>query len=181
MAISIAKKRAAKGAASSAAFTILFAEWQRERLEQVGAVGAPLRLVFGGYNRDSKFPARFKASDRIYALHVRDGALYLAGRLRVGRIVSRDEVPAELGHLVFHSCAERVALADEATTLSFERAVPPEVLARFRWKSPTEETGVRAPKFVDEDGRITRPLSFQGFYELTEATAGMLDVLLEQG
>jgi hypothetical protein len=158
-----------------AAFTMLWPGDYCRYLQSIGATGEPLHLLWGGHNQQTRF-SHFKVrpGNYLYPLHLRDKTLYLIGRMKVDHVMTRQcylEQHPEHVHLIRHDCANEVLAGQEGTPIRFDRAVPADVLERWRFRSGKEE---RALKYLEE-GRLLRTLSLEGIYRLAEQTRQDLD------
>lgn len=139
----------------------------------------PLRFLWGGHNQQTRF-SHFKVqvNDLIYPLCVKNQILYVLGRMKVKALMTRWDyvrLHPEDSYLILHRCANEVLLGEAGTAISFDVAVPKNLLESWRFQSQKRK---RALKFL-EDGKLRHSVSLQGIYRLSEATARDLADLLE--
>jgi hypothetical protein len=122
------------------------------------------------------------AEDYIYAVTIRQGNLYLIGRMRVkGPSIPCAAAGLELKTRYgpeaepYYPATDHL-LAEAATTIDFERLVPTQVARQLRFVVPGSST-TRPPKFVPGDGLDRQTL--RDVRQLTAASASALDALLE--
>ncbi|WP_203655942.1 hypothetical protein [Actinocatenispora rupis] len=162
--------------------------WPQERWRQAVAVGpSPLAVLFGGpHSSEPSFRrAAVRTGDVLYPIGVCDQALYVFGRMRVRqiRVVGTDDDGPLLEYFaqfrawrfLAPTCTDEVVLGEEGTGIVLDRAVPAEVLKRLTYRP---RRGPRPVKHVSEDGRLVHPISVQGIYRLSEASAADLDAVL---
>ncbi len=160
-------------------FTMLWSKDYCDFMSQVGAVGEPLKYIWGGYNLQSNF-LHFKvnSNDYIYPVTIRNFTLHLIARMRVHECISVDTFqnlfPAQSKN-EYHSCAGQVLIGTDGTPIQFERPVPAQILERITFQSGKS---TRKPKYV-EDGKVRNISSFQGIYCLIPDSADDFNLLLE--
>lgn len=178
--------------------------WTRERcdaLRCLGWAGRPLETLFGGQHTSepSFLHAGVRSGDIVYPIAVRAGVLYLLGRTRVRRILAYEDFVKQRPDLFPPSFSEQLAFDDrflaarrailalaptctneaveceDSTPLRFDRAVPPDVLARLRFRSQRSERDLSRHL---RDGRLVQSLGVQGIYRLSESSARELETLV---
>ena len=155
-------------------FTVLWTNYDFDRLRAAGRVGKPLRFVslrdFG----------QFKVQPGIYVYGVRmhQKKLYVVGRLRVTGTTTRaayvEANPADAPLIfAFHKV---VLLGERGTSFQPDTVVPPEILERFRCRTNEKEYPLKHVK----DGQLTHPIDLTGVTRITKPTAQDLDFLLSR-
>lgn len=127
---------------------------------------------------DNRFgSSKVAAGDRIYAVTVRKGLIYLTGRLIVGRIARSDEAAENiLGYPPpWSTSVHVVAEPDADTPICFDRQVPIPVARQLSFDSATKSL-----KFVDEAASLIDRQTLRGIRRLSAASADLLDKLLRQ-
>ncbi len=115
--------------------------------------------------------------DHIYAVFVRDGRLFLIGKIQVGRIVfSRKEAADLIGSSNIYPGVRGAAyvIAELATRMHFSRSVPLHLVRRLRFVSDKNPR----LKFVDDE-KLDRQ-TLRNVRELTPKSAALLDEFLEE-
>jgi hypothetical protein len=116
-----------------------------------------------------------KTGDRIYAVTIRRGELYLIGRMEVGEIVFSDsEARKRLDYEPWSGPEHVMWKPGTGTPLRFDRAVPLPVTQRLYFESPN---GPVPPKFVDHN--VLDRQTLRGVRKLTPSSALELDSLIE--
>jgi uncharacterized protein (TIGR02996 family) len=159
-------------------YTMLWPDDYCRFLAMNGELGKPLRFVWGGHNKQTRFSdMKVRAGDYVYPLRVHDGRMYVVARMRVRQVLARKDYlrahPAD-EQWIRHSCAEEVLTGMEGTPIRFDLRVPPEMLERLRFRSRTAE---RALKYVEE-GRLVSSVGVQGIFRLAAASIRDFDSLL---
>ena len=117
---------------------------------------------------------RVMEGDQIYAVFVRDGKLFLIGKMEVGRFASSwKEVVDLVGPNVYRGVkGAKYSFATYATRMSFNREMRIRVVKSLRFVSN------RNPrlKFVD-NGKLDRQ-TMRNLRELTQQSAALLDSFL---
>jgi len=187
------------------AYTVLWDQSRCREIKKHGQEGAKLEVLFGGPHSSLPGFRRFgvKAGDLIYPLHVLKGSVYILGRMKVKRLLPLEtyieEYPEVFAgceraawpygtllnwiglhpekHYLAPTCTEEVAIGEEGTGIRFDLLIPPDLLARMRYRSSRGERGI---KYVI-DGRLVKAISLQGgVYRLSEATAGEFENLFQE-
>lgn len=109
--------------------------------------------------------------DRIYVVTVKDGGLYLLGRMVVGVVCDSEYAAAALGKPPWE--AEDHLLASACTALRLDRRVSHDIASRL-----TFEGARGAVKLAYKDIGVLDEQSLRGVRQLTEASADVLDQLL---
>ncbi len=176
-------------------FTTLWTADRCKLVTKYHLEGTPLRLLFGGpHTSEPGFRrAGVKAGDSIYPIRVEQGILYVIARMRVKEVISMEDyiernpdlfVGVERSpwvsvtfdnYVKLHpeirflapTCTDEVVLGDGSTPIRLDTAIPPELLARLRFRSQKRERGL---KHI-QDGRLKSVVSLQGIYRLSEASA----------
>ncbi|MBN1448337.1 MAG: DUF3883 domain-containing protein [Bacteroidetes bacterium] len=121
--------------------------------------------------------AGIESGDIVYVVSVTKGRLFLIGRMEVLKTATTKEAAEFLGNDDLWEADEHLlAREGSSTACNYLNAVDPEVVKELRFVSSGN-----APiplKFVDEE-RLDRQ-TLRGVRELTAASAGMLDTLLEE-
>lgn len=173
------------------AFTVLWTHDTCRALRRAGRVGERPPVAFGGAHTSLPAWSGAGPGDEVYALHVNRCVVHVVSRMRVVDLERREccgvapaawNEPAFPGHddwamLGAHGCGA-AAIHVEATPVRFDLAVPGDLLERLTWRNRRGRT--RVLKYV-ADGRLERSISLQGFYRLTEDSAGELGKLLGAG
>lgn len=156
------------------------ADYCRTMQELHRAHSEPLRFLWGGHNLQTRF-SHFgvRPGDTIYPVSVGKKRLSLIGRMTVQSVGDlRDylrEHPRDRA-MVYHSCATEVLIGTHGSLLHFDLHVPNDVLERWRFVS---NRGERPIKDLT-NGEILNPMTFQGTYRVTDATArDLFSVLLD--
>lgn len=110
-----------------------------------------------------------RIGDAVYVVTVKDGSLYLVGRMLVGGIVNQKIAEGILGRAIYYDREHLLAQAGSASEISFERQVSPRVVRQLRVRSRDRRT----PVFVD--GKRLDRQTFRNVRELTRASAGLLE------
>lgn len=106
--------------------------------------------------------------DRIYVVTVKNGGLYLLGRLVVGVVCDLEYAAAALGYAPWE--ADDHLLASECTALRFDRRISHDVASRLTFE------GARGPvKLAYKDIGVLDEQSLRGVRQLTDASADVLD------
>lgn len=109
--------------------------------------------------------------DRIYVVTVKDGGLYLLGRMVVGVMCDLEYAAAALGYAPWE--AEDHLLASACTALRFDRRVSHDVASRLMFE------GARGPvKLTYKDIGVLDEQSLRGVRRLADTSADVLDQLL---
>ncbi len=163
--------------------------WTNERcrhLKRSGQEGARLEVLFGGpHQSEPSFRrAGVREGDDIYPVRVQDGIVYLLGRLRVRQLIALElGDQAGLGDYLRHypawavlapTCTSEVVIGQDGTPLRLDLAIPPDLLARLRFRSRRGERGL---KHI-EDGRLKSSIGLQGIYRLSRPSAAEIEALL---
>jgi hypothetical protein len=166
-------------------------------------MGARLEVMYGGPHIPEPSFRRFgvQEGDFIVPLWVYQGIVYALGRMKVKRLISLEEyfeqypnvfAGCEPGaypmatfenYLKVHperrflapSCTDEVAIGEDGTPIRLNVAIPPDLLARLRFRSRRGERGL---KHI-ENGKLTNSIGLQGgVYRLHEASAHeMIDLV----
>jgi hypothetical protein len=184
------------------AYTTLWTNSRCQYLKQYNQEGARLEVLFGGphISEPSFISYGVKAGDHIYPVRVYKGILYVIARMTVKRIMSLEEYIVQHPQLFANcdqskraaiqfeqylelnpekrylapTCTEEVVIGEAGTPQRLDITVPPELLARLRFRSRRKERGL---KYI-ENGRLRNVLSLQGIYRLNEASAREIEALL---
>jgi hypothetical protein len=182
--------------------------WSNERctlIRKYHLEGQILDTLFGGpHTSEPSFKrAGVNAGDTIYPIRVYRGSVYIIASMRVREIISIEmyiernpEMFADFVHSPWASvtfdeyiklhpekrtlaptCTEEGVLGYEGTAIRLNLKVPPDLLERLRFRSQRRERGL---KYV-EAGRLTRAISIQGIYRLSEQSAEEIKNLVNQG
>lgn len=73
------------------------------------------------------------------------------------------------------TCTDEVVECEESTPLRFALAIPPDLLARLRYRSQHRERDLSQHL---HDGRLVRSIAIQGIYRLGESSAHELEALV---
>jgi 5-methylcytosine-specific restriction enzyme A len=142
--------------------------WERERGYQES--GRTENLL--SHTASNQFVERgIDSGDFLYPVTVMEGALYVLGWMKVGRVCSAEEAASILGTYDLYEASDH-AVAAEATPKHFDLEVPLEVIERLTFisdKSPR-------PKF-SSPGPLDRQ-TLRGVRELEPRSAAELDKLL---
>jgi hypothetical protein len=160
--------------------------WPQDRWKQAATVAHRLTVLFGGpHTSEPSFRrATVQPGDVLYPIGVRDGVVYVFGRMRVQEIVpvSGDDHQLEeyfarygIWRFLAPTCTDEVVIGTDGTGIHLDRPLPGEMLKRLTYRP---RRGPRPVKHVSQDGRLTRSLSIQGIYRLTEASATDIDAVL---
>jgi hypothetical protein len=138
--------------------------------EENGWEGIPLDHVAG-----SMFLQRgVSVGDRIYAVTVRQGELYLLARMGVEKIVLSDSEARRLLDYEPWSAPEHlIGSKDVGTPLSFNMSVPLPVLRKLRFEGPNGPV----PPFFREPGKLDQQ-TLRGVRKLTVTSARLLEEML---
>lgn len=158
------------------AFTVLWSQADCKHLETIGDTGS-LEVAFGGPHTSMPTLSKLRVGDRLYALAVRNGDLYVMAwldelvdpdafvRARVGLephcqcgTLEERALWSAAGHLVPSTCVLN-AVTGRGSTIRHDRRVPPDVVAALRFgPKPGHEQPLRGVV----DRRLTSVLPLQG-------------------
>lgn len=169
----------------SEAYTVF---WPQDRWSRAATVTGRLTVLFGGpHTSEPSFRrATVRPDDVVYPIGVRDGVLYVFGRMRVQEIVAVDGPDGERSleeyltryaawRFLAPTCTDEVVLGTGGTGIHLDRPLPPEMLKRMTY---APRRGPRPVRYVTEDGRLARILSIQGIYRLAESSVADLEAVL---
>ncbi|WP_338257731.1 hypothetical protein [Dictyobacter halimunensis] len=74
------------------------------------------------------------------------------------------------------TCTSEVVECEESTPLRFDLSIPPDLLARLRYRSRRRERDLSRHL---RDGRLKNTLALQGIYRLSESSAREVEALLQ--
>jgi hypothetical protein len=143
--------------------------WRNRTLETYRASGD----VDLHYVADNRFAERgVKAEDVVYPVTIRDGVLYLIGRLEVERVCDFEEAKAILGYEPSWE-ASYYLIGVEPTQKYFDLLVSPEVVCTLRFVTRHENKPLKfeSPGHLDQQ-------TLRGVRELDPDSAATLDRLL---
>jgi hypothetical protein len=124
---------------------------------------------------DSLIKRGAAVGDLIYVVTMRDGRLFLVGKMQVGKIINSDEeAEACIGYEPWP--AFRHLIAKSCTPMHFNRSVPLSITRCLRFRT---SSGVTLLKFRPEDRDKLDPQTLRTPRELTPGSATELDGLLE--
>jgi hypothetical protein len=157
-----------------ALFTMYWPDWMCAAAREHGLEGQPLTIVWGGHNHDTSF-ARFKVGvgDTLVPVTCVSGVVYvLASLVVLAKSNAALWLPAhpEHAHTRLPGCGNEVLVGTPQASLRFDRPLSPAQLMAWRYAT---STGERPLKFLRQ-GRLTRTMSMQGVYRVTEATRAVL-------
>jgi hypothetical protein len=155
----------------SRTYTTWVPEWLWRRLDD-----GPLRHVWG-WNDATWYPASsLAAGDRLVAITVHDGLLYLLGGMTVAEVRADAEVRGVTPPR--HAICVVVGEGEEgAATLRFDRAFPPGRLADWRFR---KANGAERPLRGLVDRRIHGVDGLAGCHELARPTAELVRALVDE-
>lgn len=168
-------------------YTVLWTNDRCRYLKRCGEEGKPLKVLFGGIHLSapSFMKAKVSAGDFIYPVRVYKRTLYLISRLKVARywnlgdfITEYCKIPKEeiadlheyqikqlarermplAGQLMPYGCGIEVVIAEESAPISFNRAVPPEILENLTFCS----RGKQKKLLHIKDGLLNSSISLEG-------------------
>lgn len=136
-----------------------------------GWAGAPF-----DHTASNMFSARgLSVGDYVYAITVRDGELFLVGRMKVARIVHSDEEAEKLlGYEPWSAADHLIADRSEYTVLRFDRSVPLDIVRQLRFESAD---GPKAALLRTESELDQQTL--RGVRKLTASSVRLLDSLIQ--
>ncbi|MBV8368563.1 MAG: hypothetical protein JO036_06455 [Candidatus Eremiobacteraeota bacterium] len=140
----------------------------------------PLRFLWGGHNLQTRF-SHFgvRAGDTVYPVMIAQRRPYLVGRMTVASVADLSEYLQDHSRdraYVYHRCATEALIGAHGSFLHFDLSVPSNVLERWRFSASRGERPIRGLI----EGELTIPMTFQGTYRLSEATAtDLFDLLLD--
>lgn len=112
-----------------------------------------------------------RVGDKVYAVVVMRGRLFLIGRMTVGRIVYSDDEARELiGYPPWSAREHLICARDQCTMQRFDRELPVDVVRQLRFES-TE--GPVPPVFRESDKLDQQTL--RGVRKLTASAAALFD------
>jgi len=151
--------------------------WKNSTCDKLLSEWSTRPLVHAADNHFDSRSRRVAAGDRIYAVTVRKGLIYLIGRLTVGRIARSDEAAENiLGYPPPWSASVHViAEPGTGTPICFDRQVPIPVARQLSFDSATKSL-----KFVDEAAGLIDRQTLTSIRPLSGASADLLDKLLRQ-
>jgi hypothetical protein len=185
-------------------FTVLWTADRCRHLQKYGQEGSRLELLFGGPHQSlpSLRRAGVRAGDWIYPIRVHQGVLYVIARMKVRRLLSVEEYIAENAGLfaglqgpapaitlqryfqahpekayLAPTCTDEVALGEQGTPIRLDITAAPAMVERLRFRSQRGERGIKHL----QNGRITKTISLQGIYRLSDGSAQELEALLLAG
>ncbi len=134
--------------------------------------GAPLE-----HTADNRFrKSGVQTGDTVYVVNVRQGVLYLIGRMEVGRYAdSIEEVQELLGYEPWEAADHLLAAPGTATRQSRNRRVPDAITRRLLFDTLKGDRGL---VFLP-DGKLD-PQTLRGVRRLTRRSADLLDDLLDE-
>jgi hypothetical protein len=166
------------------AYTTLWTQDRCRELRRRDRVGQRPPAAFSGIHSSLPSWRGTEIGDDMYAMHVRNGMVYVVCRMRIvdkerrgccGAQPANYREPAFPGHgdwemLGAQGCSATAVHVD-ATPVRFDRLLPGSLLPELSWRNQRGQT--RGLRFV-EDGRLIRHLSLDGVYRLTPESADML-------
>lgn len=170
------------------AYTALWTNDLCKALAREGHTGERLTVMFGGPHQS--LPSFIRAGvcpgDVIHPVRVFRRQLWVLGAMEVGRVLDYDTVGEELAMedylRLIHwkplkaGCVSEVVVGPPGSPLTFERPVPPDLLARLTYRS---RRGERQIKHV-VDGELRSAVSVHGIYRLAPESAAELDALVRE-
>lgn len=154
----------------SSHFTVLWPNDYCRFLQDKQQANSILRFVWGGHNLETRF-SHFKVlpGDWIYPLQVLSGVVYVVAGMRVSAVVSREEYslfhPKD-DYLIRHDCATEVLIGEAGMSIRFDRAIPSEMLERWKFQS---QRGERTLLKHMQEGKLRAVCGLQGVYRLSPA------------
>ena len=170
------------------AFTTLWTGDDCRELNARGWVGERLGQTSGGPHQSAPRYSRagVRPGDRIYPINVVQGRLRVIVRFRVLELVplvagwpDATGWPAVPPGTVAirRGEADEAVVAGESTRITLDALVPLERVPDLRWQSGRRPE--RPIRHLDATGRIRATISIHGVYAITDATAAILDQVLE--
>ncbi|MEU5524065.1 hypothetical protein ABZ759_26260 [Streptomyces sp. NPDC047860] len=170
------------------AYTTLWTNDLCKALAREGHTGERLTVMFGGPHQS--LPSFLRAGvcpgDVIHPVRVFRRQLWVLGAMEVGRVLDYDTVGEELAMedylRLIHwktlkaGCVSEVVVGPPGSPLTFERPVPPDLLARLTYRS---RRGERQIKHV-VGGELRSTVSVHGIYRLAPESAAELDALVRE-
>jgi len=148
--------------------------WKNDTFEQMranGNEGKPLDHTAGNTFAN----VGVKRGDSVYVLTVKEGELFLVGRMTVSKIVHSDaEAQSLLGYDVWPASDHLIASENECTPMRFRRRVPLEIVKQLRFDS---KAGPKPLTFTAE-GRLDQQ-TLRGVRQLSRMSVGLLDSILK--
>lgn len=185
-------------------YVVLWSQSRCDALERLGQIGSRPDVLFGGPHTSEPRLSRFhvKPGDRIFAIRVEKGVVYLIANMRVRQIESLDSMaqdatffdgcnltkqPYEIlkDWLALHpekcylapTCTDEVALVEDSTPLRLDLAIPADLLQRLVFKAGKKESKLK--NIVNGKLKSSNPV--QGMYRrLTKQSARELESLLHE-
>ncbi|MFJ5559555.1 hypothetical protein ACIQCD_19630 [Streptomyces sp. NPDC093250] len=170
------------------AYTTLWTNDLCKALAREGHTGERPTVMFGGPHQS--LPSFLRAGvcpgDVIHPVRVFRRQLWVLGAMEVGRVLDYDTVGEELAMedylRLIHwktlkaGCVSEVVVGPPGSPLTFERPVPPDLLARLTYRS---RRGERQIKHV-VDGELRSTVSVHGIYRLAPESAAELNALVRE-
>ncbi|GGV11883.1 hypothetical protein GCM10010293_02410 [Streptomyces griseoflavus] len=168
------------------AYTTLWTNDLCRALAREGFAGERLTVMFGGPHQSlpSFRRAGVRPGDVIHPVRVLRKRLWVLGAMEAGRVLDYDTVGEELAmedylRLVHWKplkagCVSEVVVGPPGSPLTFERPVPPDLLARLTYRSRRGERQIRHVV----DGELRSAVSVHGVYRLAPDSADELDALI---
>ena len=148
-------------------FTYLWTNECRLNSIAAGWEGKPLDISAG-----SAFTKRnVKKGDTMYVLCVDKGLVYLVGRMKVARILSREVYDAEFANPNLWA-GDEVVIGENGTPCRFNFTIPPEKLKDLRFESK------KAEPLLLKDGKLVEAQSLRSVRELYWESVAELNKLL---
>lgn len=181
------------------AYTVYFSG-PRAKALRLAPADVPLPCLFGGphISQPSFLRAGVQPGDRLFIVTVTKGTLYVLGAATVATLAQTDDLhpvefhahvdttatdrwqarsgwsrPAFFGALLTTCVSEALTLTDAIGPFA-PRPLPAADLNTLTYEN---RRGTRKPQGI-VDGKITKPLAFQGIYRLTPDSADRLDSVI---
>jgi len=199
-----AKKLAEAGRNMADSYTAFWSNERCKLIRKYHLEGTLLDTLFGGpHTSEPSFRrAGVKPGGTTYPIRVYRGSVYIIASMRVREIISIEEyiernpeMFSDFAHspwasvtfddyikrhpekrILAPTCTEEAILGCEGTPIRLDLIISPDLLERLRFRSQRRERGL---KHI-EAGRLTRAISIQGIYRLSEQSAEEISNLLHQ-
>lgn len=149
--------------------------WTNDTCDRAKANGDAGKLL--DHVGDRRFVQRgVTRGDNVYVVTVRQGRLFLVGRLTVGTIVHSDsEAQSILGYEPWPAPDHLIAHKGQCTTQEFDRGVPHELVTQLRFDGPEGPQPLNFKNPAELDKQTLREVR-----RLTPMSAKLLDSILNQ-
>lgn len=147
--------------------------WQNDTCDfQRDSKGAAL-----AHTASNQFRARgVSPGSHVYVVTVRQGILFLIGRMEVGQIVSKRQAERVLNYPVWDAEEHLIASKGTGTKMIFNRSVPVTITEQLLF----EKSGKFEPPVFKAPGRLDQQ-TLRGVRKLNESSAALLEACIVDG